>query len=151
MSEQTGEGGLKTLSPVFLCVAKTGLFLDNRILIRQILPLCDCDEHKRVQRYAKTCQAAASDRKVVSLTYRLKISGSSRFRHDPQREQWYSRPVTARTVSNPSQAMRAALSDRQLGWNSRGVSSLLTVWRLPCVYGRTCISGCRGQIEMLLS
>ena len=27
----------------------------------------------------------------------------------------------------------AALSDRQLGWNSRGVSSLLTVWRLPCV------------------
>ena len=28
--------------------------------------------------------------------------------------------------------MRAALADRQLGWNSRGVSSLLTVWRLPC-------------------
>ena len=27
--------------------------------------------------------------------------------------------------------MRAALSERQLGWNSRGVSSLLTVWRLP--------------------
>ena len=119
--------------PVFLCVAKTGVFLDNRILIRQILPLCDCNEHKRVQRYAKTCQMVASDRKVVNLTYRLKISGSSRFRHDPQREQWYSRPVTARTVSNSSQVMRAALSDRQLGWNSRGVSSLLTVWRLPCV------------------
>lgn len=30
-------------------------------LIRQILSLCDCDEHKRVQRYATTCQAAASD------------------------------------------------------------------------------------------
>ena len=45
----------KSSHPVFLCVAKTGLFLDNRILIRQILPLCDCDEHKRVQRYAKTC------------------------------------------------------------------------------------------------
>jgi len=37
-------------------VAKTGLFFDNRILIRQILPLCDCDEHKRVQRYAMTCR-----------------------------------------------------------------------------------------------
>ena len=30
--------------------------------------------------------------------------------------------------------MRAALSDRQLGWNSRGVSSLLTVWRLPIAF-----------------
>ena len=78
--------GQKTSYPVFLCVAKTGLLLDNRILIRQILPLCDCDEHKRVQRYAMTCQAAASDRKVVSLTYLLKISGSSRFRHNPQRD-----------------------------------------------------------------
>ena len=38
--------GLNSLSPVFLCVAKMGLLLDNRILIRQILPLCDCDEHK---------------------------------------------------------------------------------------------------------
>ena len=64
--------GQKTSYPVFLCVAKTGLLLDNRILIRQILPLCDCDEHKRVQRYASL--------------YRLKISGSSRFRYDPQRE-----------------------------------------------------------------
>ena len=51
----------KNSYPVFLCVAKTGLLLDNRILIRQILPLCDCDEHKRVQRYAMTCQMAASD------------------------------------------------------------------------------------------
>ena len=25
---------------------KTGVILDNRISIRQILPLCDCDEHK---------------------------------------------------------------------------------------------------------
>ena len=48
------------------------------------------------------------------------------------------------SVIKPSQAMRAALSERQLGWNSRGVSSLLTVWRLP-----NSISGCRGQIEML--
>ncbi len=53
--------GQKNSYPVFLCVAKTGLLLDNRILIRQILPLCDCDEHKRVQRYAMTCQMAASD------------------------------------------------------------------------------------------
>ena len=53
--------GQKTSYPVFLCVAKTGLLLDNRISIRQILPLCDCDEHKRVQRYAMTCQMAASD------------------------------------------------------------------------------------------
>ena len=53
--------GQKTSYPVFLCVAKMGQFLDNRIPIRQILPLCDCDEHKRVQRYATTCQAAASD------------------------------------------------------------------------------------------
>lgn len=28
----------------------------------------------------------------------------------------------------------AALSERQLGWNSRGVSSLLTVWRLPIAF-----------------
>lgn len=48
----------KSSHPVFLCVAKTGLFLDNRIFIRQILPLCDCDEHKRVQRYAMTCRQA---------------------------------------------------------------------------------------------
>ncbi|MEY8484884.1 hypothetical protein AALD74_24135 [Lachnospiraceae bacterium 48-21] len=32
-----------------------------------------------------TCQKAASGK------CRLKISGSSRFRHDAQREQWYSR------------------------------------------------------------
>ena len=38
------------------------------------------------------------------------------------------------SVIKLSQAMRAALSDRQLGWNSRGVSSLLTVWRLPCAF-----------------
>ena len=61
------------------------------------------------------------------------------------------KPTIAESAPTTLQAMRAALSDRQLGWNSRGVSSLLTVWRLPCVYGRTCISGCRGQIEMLLS
>ena len=30
--------------------------------------------------------------------------------------------------------MRAALSERQLGWNSRGASSLLTVWRLPIAF-----------------
>ncbi len=30
--------------------------------------------------------------------------------------------------------MRAALADRQLGGNSRGVSSLLTVWRLPYAF-----------------
>ena len=30
-------------------------------------------------------------RKVASGKYRLEISGSSRFRHDTQREQWYSR------------------------------------------------------------
>ena len=38
------------------------------------------------------------------------------------------------SVIKPSQAMRAALADRQLGWNSRGVSSLLTVWRLPIAF-----------------
>ena len=91
-----------------------------------------------------------SDERWWAISYRLKISGSSRLRHNPQRELWYSRPVTVRTVINPSQAMRAALADRQLGWKSRGVSSLLTVWRLPCVK-RICILGCRGQIEMLLS
>ena len=36
-------------------------------------------------------------------------------RHNPQRELWYSRPVTVRTVINPSQAMRTALADRQRG------------------------------------
>ncbi|MEQ3253731.1 hypothetical protein AAA151_05565 [[Clostridium] innocuum] len=106
---------MKNLRPVFLCVAKTGLFFDNRILIRQILPLCDCDKHKRVRRYAKTCLKAASDERWWCYLCRLKISDSSRFRHDAQREQWYSRPVTVRTVLNPSQAMRAALADRQRG------------------------------------
>ena len=48
--------------PVFLCVAKTGQLLDNRIPIRQTLPLCDCDEHKRVQRYATTCRKAESEK-----------------------------------------------------------------------------------------
>ena len=51
-----------------------------RIPIRQTLPLCDCDEHKRVQRYATTCRKAESEK------CRLKISGSSRFRNNPQRE-----------------------------------------------------------------
>ena len=69
----------KNSYPVFLCVAKTGLFLVNRIIIRQILSLCDCDKHKRVERYATTCRKAESD------NYLLKISGSSRFRHNPQR------------------------------------------------------------------
>ena len=54
------------------------------------------------------------------------------------------KPTIAESAPTTLQAMRAALSDRQLGWNSRGVSSLLTVWRLP-----NSISGCRGQIEML--
>ena len=58
---------------------RQGLFLVNRIIIRQILSLCDCDEHKRVERYATTC------RKVESDNYLLKISGSSRFRRNPQR------------------------------------------------------------------
>ena len=40
---------IKSSHPVFLCVAKTGLFLVNRIAIRQILSLCDCDKHKRVR------------------------------------------------------------------------------------------------------
>lgn len=53
--------GQKTSYPVFLCVAKTGLLFENGIPIRQIPSLCDCDEHKRVQRYAMTCQMAASD------------------------------------------------------------------------------------------
>ena len=75
-----------------------------------------------------------SDERWWAISYRLKISGGSRLRHNPQRELWYSRPVTVRAVSNPLQAMRAALADRQLGWNSRGVSSLLTVWRLPCAF-----------------
>ena len=43
------------------------------------------------------------------------------------------KPTIAESAPTTLQAMRAALSDRQLGWNSRGVSSLLTVWRLPCV------------------
>ena len=60
------------------------------------------------------------------------------------------KPTIAESAPTTLQAMRAALSDRQLGWNSRGVSSLLTVWRLPCVK-RIGILGCRGQIEMLLS
>ncbi|NBH15394.1 hypothetical protein D3Z36_14715 [Lachnospiraceae bacterium] len=34
-----------------------------------------------------------------------------------------------------------------MGWNSRGVSSLLTVWRLPSVRNVFAFSGCRGQIE----
>ena len=51
------------------------------IPIRQIPSLCDCDEHKRVERYAITCHKAESD------NYLLKISGSSRFRHNPQRGQ----------------------------------------------------------------
>lgn len=32
----------------FSLCAKMGLFLNNRIIIRQILSLCDCDEHNRV-------------------------------------------------------------------------------------------------------
>lgn len=48
---------------------KTHLYLDGKERRLLLHSLCDCDEHKRVQRYAKTCQAAASDRKVVvSLT-----------------------------------------------------------------------------------
>ena len=73
--------GQKTSYPVFLCVAKTGLLFENRIPIRQIPSLCDCDEHKRVERYAITFRKAESD------NYLLKISGSSRFRHNPQRGQ----------------------------------------------------------------
>ena len=53
--------GQKTSYPVFLCVAKTGLLFENRIPIRQIHSLCDCDEHKRVERYAITCRKAESD------------------------------------------------------------------------------------------
>ncbi|WP_418630455.1 hypothetical protein [Ruminococcus sp.] len=37
------------------------------------------------------------------------------------------KPTIAESAPTTLQAMRAALSDRQLGWNSRGVSSLLTV------------------------
>ena len=122
-------------------MAKMGRLFDNRITIHQIHSLCDWNKHKRVQRYAMT------RRKTASGKYRLKISGSSRFRQDTQRGQWYSRPATVRAVTNPPQAMGAALSDRQLGCNSRGVSSLLTVWWLPLRYHASAFSGCRGQIE----
>ena len=50
-------------------------------------------------------------------------------RHNPQRELWYSRPVTARTVINPSQAMRAALAERQRGkhpWSQFAADRLAT-------------------------
>ena len=118
----------KNSHPVFLYMTKTGRLFDNRITIHQIHSLCGCNKHKRVQRYAMTRRKAASGK------YRLKISGSSRFRHDTQRGQWYSRPATVRAVTSPPQAMGAALSDRQLGCNSRGVSPLLTVWWLPLRY-----------------
>ena len=130
----------KTSCPVFF-ISETGRLFENRIPIHQIQSLCDCNKHKRVQRYAMT------RRKVASEKYRLKISGSSRFRHDPQRGQWYSRPATVRAVTSPPQAMGAALSDRQLGCNSRGVSSLLTVWWFPLRNHASAFSGCRGQIE----
>ncbi len=41
--------------------------------------LIDYQKHKRVERYATTCRKAESD------NYLLKISGSSRFRRNPQR------------------------------------------------------------------
>ena len=71
----------QNLLPCFpLCVERYArLLFENRIPIRQIPSLCDCDEHKRVERYAITCRKAESD------NYLLKISGSSRFRHNPQR------------------------------------------------------------------
>lgn len=51
-----------------------------------------------------------------------------------EKPMFFSAFVTVRVVSTPSQAMRAALSERQLGWNSRGVSLPLTVWRLPIAF-----------------
>ena len=71
--------GQKPLTLFSFVWRKRGAFLDKRIPIRQILSLCDCDEHKRVERYAITCRKAESD------NYLLKISGSSRFRRNPQR------------------------------------------------------------------
>lgn len=50
-----------------------GIFVDRKCRS------CDCDKHKRVERYATTCRKAESD------NYLLKISGSSRFRRNPQR------------------------------------------------------------------
>ena len=33
----------KSLCPIFFCMTKTGQLFDNWILIRQTLPLCDCE------------------------------------------------------------------------------------------------------------
>lgn len=57
--ELQGEGQ-KPLALFSFCVAETGVAFENRIPIRQILPLCHCDEHERVQRYAMICVTAAA-------------------------------------------------------------------------------------------
>ena len=44
----------KAFYPFSFVWRKRGQFLDDRLPIRQALPLYDCDEHKRVQWYAMT-------------------------------------------------------------------------------------------------
>ncbi len=127
----------KTSCPVFLCVAKTGLLLDNRIPIRQIPSLCDCDEHKRVERYAITCRKAESD------NYLLKISGSSRFRQTHKEDN--DTPVQSQSEREKTVAGNEGGSVRttvgvELPWCQFAADRLATSHS---------ISGCRGQIEML--
>ena len=43
-------------------MAKTGQLFDNGIAIHQIHSLCDCNKHKRVQRYAMTRRKAVSEK-----------------------------------------------------------------------------------------
>ena len=43
-------------------MAKTGRLFDKGIAIHQIHSLCDCNKHKRVQRYAMTRRKAVSEK-----------------------------------------------------------------------------------------
>ena len=85
-----------------------------------------------MQRVQQDLLEATSDERGGDHSLPTENIGLLRFAHNQENNGTPS--VTVRSVVTISQAMRAALADRQQRWNSRGVSSLLTVWRLPIAF-----------------
>ena len=138
--------GQKPLTLFSFVWRKRDMLLDNRIPIRQILPLCDCDEHKRVQRYAKTCQAGSE---------RLKggepIFTDSKYRAAPDF-------AITHKEDNGTPVQSQSERDKTVAGNEGGSVRTTVGVELPwCQFAADrlatshSISGCRGQIEMLLS
>ena len=120
-------------------MAKTGLFLVNRIIIRQILSLCDCDKHKRVERYATTCRK----QRAITTYSKYRVAPDFAVTHKENNDT----PVQSQSERDKTVAGNEGGSGRP----SVEVKLLWCQFAADRLTISLCISGRRGQIEVLLS